>query len=103
MISLPDNFPKGSIIAIDNTICTVISTTEIVRWDLSKQQAIEVTKTNLSKFGDMDAHGNIIIFGLMKESYCRRGQQNPIYKVKHPSWLRTLLQSEGKKEPNDMG
>ena len=94
-ISLPDNFPKGSIIAIDNTICTVISTTEIVRWDLSKQQAIEVTKTNLSKFGDMDAHGNIINLRFNEGELLQKGTTNPIYKVKHPSWLRTLASIGG--------
>lgn len=90
-ISLPKEFPNGSIIYINKNIVTLITPKKIIKWDMLNQKSIEEIKieVSLTKLGDIDSSNNILNIDFNTAEYIDLTLGKVIHSVKHPSWLRS--------------
>lgn len=91
-ISLPKEFPTGSILSIKKNIITLITPKKLLKWDLINQKSIEEIKieASLTRIADIDSSNNILNINFNTVEYINFSSREVIFSVKHPSWLRPV-------------
>ncbi len=89
-VQLPNAMPKGSIIAITDDIFTIITSNNLIRWNLKHEKIIEQKPIQIAKLGDIDREDNILSINFnICELYSTRNNKS-IFTLQHPSWLRKV-------------
>lgn len=89
-VQLPDSMPKGSIISITDDVFTIITSNNLIKWDLKHEKIIEQKTIKVTKLGDIDREDNILSINFNTcELYAAKNNKS-VFTLQHPSWLRPV-------------
>lgn len=96
-ISLPKEFPSGTILSIRKNIVTLITPKKLVKWDLLNQKSSEEIniEASLTRLADIDSSNNILNINYNTAEFINLSSRGIIFSVKHPSYLRPVESKGG--------
>ena len=89
-LSIPKNFPNGSILLAEKEIFTVVASSKITTWNYLTSDVISEKPIAITKFGDIDGSGNILNIQFNECELYNPDSGKVVFSVKHPSWLRPV-------------
>lgn len=101
-VLLPADFPKGTIVKIDNqNIATIASSTKVTLWNMNTNAVQKEITVDLKKFADMDKEGNFLSLNYNECAKYNSNTHTAEFKLKHPDWITHDIEDESKVYKDD--
>lgn len=94
---LPSDFPKGTIVKIDQqNIAVIVTPSKVTYWDMNSNMVQKEISVDLKKFTDMDSQGNFLSLDYNECTKYNSNTHQGEFKVKHPNWITHDVEDQSK-------